>query len=107
MSFFGLRWAAAHCQDVTSLITRRLTRKEAAILSYIDDFGSIATDQYTAATLFNNRNALLARLGLQEVAHKAPPPSQVMVWLGLQFNTVAMTVSLSLDKVSEIELLVQ
>ena len=37
--------------------------------------------------------------------HKASSPSQVMVWLGLQFNTVAMTVSLPQDKLAEIQLL--
>ena len=48
---FGLRWAAAHCQDVTSLITRELKRKGAAILSHIDDYGGVATDQASAATI--------------------------------------------------------
>ena len=103
---FGLRCVAAHCQDVTTLITRELNRKGAAVLSYINNFGGIAMDQATAVTHFNNLKALLARPGLQEVAHKASPPSQVMVWLGLQFDTVAMTVSLPPDKLSEIELLV-
>ena len=65
-------------------------------------------DQATAATHFNKLKSLLARLGLQEVAHKAslPPTSQVMEWLVLQFDTVAMTVSLPQDKLSEIQLLV-
>ena len=70
----GLRWVAAHCQDVTSLITRELTRKGAAVLSYIGDFGGVATDQTTAAFHFNNFRTFLAKLGLQEVTHKAPPP---------------------------------
>ena len=103
---FGLHCAASHCQDITSRITRELNRKGAVVLSYIDDFGGVATDQATAATHFNNLRTLLAKLGLQEVAHKASPPSQVMVWLGFQFDTVAMTVSLPQDKLSEIQLLV-
>ena len=49
---FTLRCAAAHCQDVTSTITRELNRKGAAIPSYIDDFGGVAMDQATAATHF-------------------------------------------------------
>ena len=47
---FGLHWDAAHCQDVTSLITRELDSNRATVLSYIDDFGGISTDQATAAT---------------------------------------------------------
>ena len=74
---FGLHWAAAHCQDVTSLITRELSSMGATVLSYVDDFGGIVTDQATAATHFTNLMSLLAKLGLQEAAHKASQPSQV------------------------------
>ena len=35
---FGVCWVAAHCQDVTSIITWELNRKGATILRYIDDF---------------------------------------------------------------------
>ena len=48
---FGLRWAAAHCQDITSIITRELNRKGSAVLSYIYDFGGSAMDQATATTI--------------------------------------------------------
>ena len=73
------------------------------VLSYIDDFGGVATDQ---ATHFTNLRSLLAKLGIREAVHKASPPFQVMVWLSLQFDTVAMTVSLPQDKLAEIQLLV-
>ena len=82
-----------------------LNRKGAMVLSYIDDFVAVATHQAMAATHFTNLRTLPAMLGLQEVAHKACPPSQVMVWLGLQFDRVAMTVSLPQDKLAEIQLL--
>ena len=77
---FGLRWAAAHCQDVTSLITRELNSQVATVLSYIDDFRGVATDQTTAATHFTNLRSLLANLGLWEVVHKAFPPSHGVAW---------------------------
>ena len=32
---FGLRWAAAHCQDVTSLVARELGRRGLSLLNYI------------------------------------------------------------------------
>ena len=91
---FGLCWDSAHCQYVTSLITKELNRQGATVVSYIDDFGGVSTDQPTADTHFTNLRSLLAKLGLREVEHKASPPSQFMVWLGLKFDTVAMTVSL-------------
>ena len=55
---------AAHCQDVTSLITGELDRKGSAILSYTDDFGGVATDKATAATHFNNLRDPLVKVGL-------------------------------------------
>ena len=60
---FDLRWPAAHYQDVTSLITREFNRKGAAVLSYIDGFGGVATDQATADIYFNNLRTLPAILG--------------------------------------------
>ena len=103
---FGLRWAAAHCQDVTSLVTRELNHGGATVLSYINDFGGVPTDQTTAATHFINLRSLLAKVGLWEAEHKASPPAQAMVWLGLLFDTITMTVSLPLDKLAEIQRLV-
>ena len=103
---FCLHWAAAHCKDVTNLITRELNSRGVTVLSYINDFGGIATYQATAATHFTILRSLLAKLGLWEVEHKASPPAQAMVWLGLQFDTIAMTVSLPQDKFAEIQLMV-
>ena len=76
---FGLFWVAAHCQDVTSLIKRELNSWGVTVLSYIDYFGAVATDQATAAIHFTNLRSLLAKLGLREAEHKGSPPSQVIV----------------------------
>ena len=98
----GLRWAASHCQDVTSLITQELARQGSTVLSYIDNFGGIAQTQLTAATHSEHLQDLLARLGLQETKHKATSPSHVMVWLDLQFDSVTMMVTLPPDKHMEV-----
>ena len=49
--------------------------------------------------------AILEKLGLDEAKHKSPP-SQVMVWLGLHFDTVNITVSIPYDKLVEVSALV-
>ena len=41
---FGLHWIEACCQDVISLI-RDLDKQGLNILSYIDDFRSVARDE--------------------------------------------------------------
>ena len=45
---------------------------------------------------------LLACLGLQEATHKATPPATSMVWLGLLFDSEAMTATLPPVKLREI-----
>ena len=40
---FGLRWAAACCQDTTSFITCAFREQGGTVLNYIDDFGGIAS----------------------------------------------------------------
>ena len=73
-----------------------------SVLSYINDFGGVAQTQATAGTHFKHLQHLLARLGLQEAKHKAISASHVMVWLGLQFDSITMMITLPLDKLTEV-----
>ena len=75
------------------MITRELTRQGVQVLNYIYNFESVAADE--AAVHFHDLQALLARLSMQEAKHKSQPQSQVLNWLGLCFDTRAMTVSLT------------
>ena len=95
----------ANCQDVTSLITRELNSRGVTVLSCIDNFRGMTTDQATSVTHLTSLRSLLAKLRLREAEHKASPPAQVTVWLSLQFDTVAITVSFPKDKLAEIQLL--
>ena len=100
---FGLRWAAIHCQDVISLVTRDITRQGLPVLNYINDFGGVATSDFTTATdHFTKLQGLLAWLGLQETSHKATSPATTMVWPGLLFDSMAMIVTLPPNKLQEV-----
>ena len=73
------------------------------VLNYLDDFQGVesceeADDSFLAT--------LLAELGLQESVSKACPPSTVMTCLGVQFNTVDMTMSVTQTRLSERKVLV-
>ena len=98
---FGLRWAAACCQDVTTLITRALKEDGIEVLAYIDDFGGVAQGKNLAGKHFNQLRKKLQQLGLQEALHKAAPPATNMVWLGLEFDSCSMTVSIPQEKLQE------
>ena len=47
---------------------------------------------------FGMASATLSQLSLQEVAHKAYPPAQVMTWLGFQFDTESVMVTNTEEK---------
>ena len=49
---FDLRWAASHCQDATSLVSRELRRRGLSLLNYIDDFGRVAPSKLEADSYF-------------------------------------------------------
>ena len=59
-----------------------------------------------AKSHFSQLQGLLETLGLQEACHKVSPPSKVMVWLGFQFDILAMTVTLPSETLGEIMSLV-
>ena len=72
------------------------------LVVYVDDFAGAAASKEEAVRQFNVVRDTLQRLGLEEARHKASPPSQIMVWLGLLFNTKDMTLSIPPDKLADI-----
>ena len=98
----GLRWAAASCQDVTSLVATHLNSKVVWLLNYIDDFRDVTPSREEAEEHFSELQAILDHLGLVEAKHKAAPPSQLMTWLGIDFKTVSMMITIPTGKLAEI-----
>ena len=83
-------------------MARELVRQGLSLLNYIDVFGGVASTESDAIQHFSLFQALLKHLRLEEVKHKACLPSQVLVWLGLRFNTINMTVSIPDDNLAQI-----
>ena len=84
---FSMRWVAATCQDIASLIIRDLPSKRLHLLSYINDFGVIARSEQQAQQHFTLMHTTVEHLGLQEVLHKkACSLTRIMTWLGFEFN---------------------
>ena len=102
---FGMRWAAASCQDATAIITSHLN-KIAHILNYIDNFGGVASSKASAQVHFNQLQATLEDIGLVEAKHTASPPSKHMTWLGLELDSVLMAITITPTKLTEIANLV-
>ena len=71
------------------------------LLNYLDDFQGVESvgDAHEA---FHFLQLCLSQLGLEESKSKACPPSTLVTCLGVQFDTVNMTVSVTPDRLKEI-----
>ena len=108
---FGLRHSGLQGQRVTdavSWILRRLgfeTDEEIPyqVCNYSDDLGGVESSHCRATAAYNKLNWLLSDLGLQESVKKAEAPSTRITYLGVQFDSVSMTMSVPPEKITEIK----
>ena len=98
----GLRSAAMACQRVTQAVCFMLSQAGCDVLSYLDDFMGIAAPS-NAAPQYAFSGTLLHSLGLQESSHKACPPSTQVTCLGVLFDTVAFTMSVTPARLQELK----
>ena len=95
--------AASHCQNTTNIVSRKFRRWGLSSCITYMILGEWPPSRSTAESHYAQLQGLLDKLGLQEAHDKAPPPpSQDMVWLWFRFDTLAMTVTLPPDKLTEI-----
>ena len=71
-------------------------------LNYSDATGGCEESLEMATDSFNAIGVLLDDLGLVESKSKAHPPSTSMPYLGIQFDTIAMSMSIPPEKVAEV-----
>ena len=102
----GLRSAAMACQRVTNAISYIFQERGFTAINYLDDFG-IAETPDQAMNAFQALGNLLQDLGFKEALEKAVPPTTRMVFLGILFDTTLMQLQVSVDRLSEIKLLVK
>ena len=102
----GLRSAAYICQRVTNAFAFMMFRLGLACLNYIDDFAGVERKQ-VASFAFNLLRELFLRSGIEEAVEKACPPSEIMVFLGILFNSNEMTMEVTPERLKEIRSLIQ
>ena len=108
---FGLRHSGLQGQRITdalSWIHRRLgldTQEETLFncVNYCDDLGGVESTKARAEESFTRLGSLLPELGLDESVKKARAPSTIMTYLGINFNTTTMTMSVPPEKMAEIK----
>ena len=99
---FGLRSAAMMMQRTSQAIAFIQNSKGFLVFPYIDHFGGGEKDKIQADGALLSLQKTLGQVGLVEAKHKVCLPSQMMIWLGILFNTLAMTMSIPKNKLSEI-----
>lgn len=96
---FGLRSATLACQRTTNAITHIFrTAFQHNCINYIDDFGGVEASYDEAFCAFSDLEELFHTLGLQSSPTKDCLPSTRMVFLGLTYDTVQLTVEVPQDK---------
>ena len=71
-------------------------------LNYCDDIGGCEVTRERAEQSFQALETLFQDLGLIESTSKAHSPSTSMPYLGIQFDTVSMTMSIPPEKIAEV-----
>ena len=108
---FGLRHSGLQGQrltDAVSWIHRRqgletLDESMFNVVNYSDDLGGVEGTEARANESFVLLARLFKDLGLDESIKKAEGPSNQMVYLGVEFDSVAMEMRVPADKLSEIK----
>ena len=98
----GLRSAAMACQRVTNAVCFMLSRVGCNVLSYLDDFMGISVPR-SAFDDYAFTGSLIQALGLHESSHKACPPSTRVTCLGVLFDTINFTMSVTPDRLLELQ----
>ena len=97
----GLRTAAMACQRSTNAVSYILSCAGCQVADYLNDFIGVAS----IAEDYEYCGSLLHELALQESLSKACPPSTVMTCLGVQINTVDITLSVTPEQLDELAVL--
>ena len=75
-------------------------------MNYIDDFDGVESSHDDALQAFQELETLFNPLGLESSPEKDRPPSTRMVFLGLIYDTVTMTLEIPEDKLSRASALI-
>ena len=97
----GSRSSAKCCQRVSDLVVFIYVNDGFFAINYLDDFGGVDTER-RAWTVYQHLKDVLLSCGLQEAMDKSCPPTTCMTFLGIEVNTITLTLSIPTEKLLEI-----
>ena len=98
----GLKSSARCCQKVTSMVVYIFNNYDFFAINYLDDLGG-CEEESRAETAYQQLREILLKMGLKEAVEKSVAPTTVMVFLGIEVNTVTFTLRIPADKWLEIK----
>lgn len=98
---FGCRNSALTCDRMTRAVTWVLKEKGKWVKCYLDDFVGTEQTKIEAKEMYEEIKALTKHLGPDLSIKKCIPPMTSLTWLEYTIDTVAMTVTLPQDKITE------
>ena len=99
---FGLKTSAMCMQRTSEAITYIHGRHGFFSRSYLDDFGGAEKTEEQAGQALGTLQRIMHDLGVVEAAHKVCQPSQIMIWLGILFDSRKMEISIPPAKLREV-----
>lgn len=103
---FGTRASSCHMQRVANAIVRMLKDCDVIAKMYIDDLILISPSREKAARDLEIAQSLLKELGLPEAPDKVQQPSTKVTCLGVEIDSVSMSISVPQQKLEEIKVCV-
>lgn len=100
---FGCKTSSAACQRLSNAVAYILAKHDISILAYLDDYCSCDASMSKAQSSYDTFISLADRLGLQLSKAKCVPPTRKIDWLGYSIDTTAMTISVPVTRLNEIE----
>ena len=108
---FGLRHSGLNGQRVTDAVAwilRQLGLQTDAeiiyqVCNYVDDLGGVEPTKERAKAAFDALAWLLGDLGLEESKKKAVAPTTKITYLGIQFDSLTMEMSVPPEKITEVK----
>ena len=101
----GSRSSSFCCQSLTNALVFMMFKIGILVLNYLDDLAS-AEKKELAEFSFLTLRTMLKKCGIEESVDKACPPSTVMPFLGVLFNTETMTLEVTPGRLEEIRSLI-
>lgn len=99
---FGSRASSCHMQRVADAIVGMLADRDVIAKMYIDDLIILSPNLQKANRDLNVAQTLLKELGLPEAQDKIQRPATRVTWLGVEIDSVEMTVSMPEGKLTEV-----